>query len=334
MAAPARIPADNPGLPGEAERVQFADDVLKGLCKLPKELPSKYLYDAVGSALFDVITVLPEYGLTRADERLLDRHAGEIAGLAGRGVAVVELGSGCGKKARPILEAITACQESLRYFAIDVSAAALDRCAQELAAVRGVVMHGVRRSYLEGLETISRHRSSSDRLLVLFLGSSIGNFDRREAIHFLTRVRELLHPGDALLLGADLVKPAGRLLAAYDDPAGVTAAFNLNLLGRINRELGGNFDLRAFRHEARWLTGEPRIEMHLRSLRRQTVTVAGAACRVNFEPGETIWTESSHKFGAEELLSMAARSGFHSAAQWVDDEWPFAECLWRVDVEK
>jgi uncharacterized SAM-dependent methyltransferase len=165
---------------------------------------------------------------------------------------------------------------------------------------------------------------------VLFLGSTIGNFERAAGEEFLRAIRRLLRPGDALLLGTDLVKPAARLIAAYDDPTGVTAAFNLNLLARINRELGGDFALRHFTHQARYDDAHQRIEMHLVSTRRQIVSVEAAGITVIFEKGETIWTEACHKFRLAELETMAARCGFRPQAQWVDPEWPFAESLWTA----
>jgi L-histidine N-alpha-methyltransferase len=307
---------------------EFAADVNAGLSKLQKELPAKYLYDELGSALFEAITVLPEYGLTRAEERLLARHAKEIARWLPSNVAVAELGSGSGRKTRPVLQAIAARRDSLPYCAIDVSRAALDACCSQLSGLSGVSVRGLRCPYLDGLAEICSRRDGDECLLVLFLGSSIGNFSRDEAMRFLTAVRKRLRPGDALLLGADLVKPASRLLAAYNDPAGVTAAFNLNVLGRINRELGANFDLRNFQHAARWCSSARCIEMHLRSLIRQVAEIPGAGCRVEFEAGETIWTESSHKFETGDLHLMAGQSGFISIARWTDDEWPFAESLW------
>ncbi|HXR09321.1 MAG TPA: L-histidine N(alpha)-methyltransferase, partial [Candidatus Acidoferrales bacterium] len=170
-------------------------------------------------------------------------------------------------------------------------------------------------------------RNENDHVLVLFLGSTIGNFDRDAAERFLTEVRRILFPGDALLLGMDLEKPLPQLLAAYDDPLGVTAAFNLNLLARINRELGADFDLTAFRHEARYNTQHQRVEMHLRSMRDQIVKVPRARCSVSFLKSETIWTESSHKYRAENIPAMAQRNGFRCDSQWIDTEWPFAESL-------
>ena len=306
----------------------FASEVVAGLSKVQKELPSKYLYDEVGSALFDVITVLAEYGLTRAEERLLRRHAREIARWLPANVAVAELGSGSGRKTKPILEAIASLRDRVPYWAIDVSRSALDACYRQLDGLGGVDVGGFECSYLDGLTELCGRRTRDESLLVLFLGSSIGNFDRDAAVEFLSDVRERLQPGDALLLGADLVKPVDQLMLAYDDPAGVTAAFDLNLLARVNRELDGNFELRNFRHEARWNQREERIEMHLRSLTEQVVEIRGAGCRVAFSEGETIWTESSHKFQPGQLRQLARQAGFVSVARWIDTEWPFAESLW------
>jgi uncharacterized SAM-dependent methyltransferase len=177
------------------------------------------------------------------------------------------------------------------------------------------------------LRAVADRREESDHLLVLFLGSTIGNFDRDMGRNFLRSVREVLLPGDALLLGTDLEKDIKTQILAYDDPAGVTAAFNLNILGRINRELGANFDLGAFRHEARWNGVERRIEMHLVSLRRQTVQIPSAGLRLMLNEGESIWTESSHKYKAQEVSEMTADTGFRCEGQWIDKEWPFAQNL-------
>jgi dimethylhistidine N-methyltransferase len=291
-----------------------------------KELPSKYLYDEVGSALFEVISVLPEYGLTRADERLLQRHATDIVSRLKSQVLVAELGSGSGKKTRWLLEAL-AQRQSTTYCPIEISPTALARCENELGRIDCVSIVGFERPYLDGLLAAAARRNENDHLLVLFLGSTIGNFDRDAAERFLTEVRRILFPGDALLLGTDLEKPLPQLLAAYDDPIGVTAAFNLNLLARINRELGANFDLTAFRHEARYNTTEQRVEMHLRSTRNQSVTIPRSGCAVSFLKDETIWTESSHKYRATDISAMAKRNRFRCDSQWIDTEWPFAESL-------
>jgi L-histidine Nalpha-methyltransferase len=308
-------------------RPNLAGDIRDGLLRAgQKELPSKYLYDEVGSALFEVISVLPEYGLTRADERLLRRHAPDVVARLKPHVLVAELGSGSGKKTRWLLEALTRRQRTT-YCPIELSPTALARCESELGQIEYVSIVGFERPYLDGLLAAASRRQKDDHLLVLFLGSTIGNFDRDAAERFLTKVRRVLYPGDALLLGTDLEKPLPDLLAAYDDPLGVTAAFNLNLLARINRELGADFDLGVFRHEARYNSSEQRVEMHLRSTRDQRVAIPGAGCTVSFVEGETIWTESSHKYRAEDIPGMASRNGFHCDSQWLDSEWPFAENL-------
>jgi len=305
---------------------QFASDVRNSLAKPQKELHSKYLYDELGSSLFEAITHLPEYGLTRADERLLGRHARDIANLLPSRVAVIELGSGVGQKTRHLLRAIGG--NPLRYYPIDVSADALARCERDLAGLAEV--HPLVQSYLDGMARATAQREPGEALLVLFLGSTIGNFERPCALEFLRDLRRALLPGDTLLIGADLVKERARMLDAYDDPTGVTAAFNLNLLGRINRELGGNFRLRQFEHETRWNDQHRRIEMHLRSRANQTVSIAEADLSVPFRAGETIWTESSHKFQLAELDGIAELTGFQAAGQWVDEDWPFVESLWTV----
>ena len=292
-----------------------------------KELPSVYLYDALGSALFEAITLLPEYGLTRSDERILRRHAATIVERLPMPLVVTELGSGSGRKTRWLLEAL-ARGGPVTYYPIDISAAALARCKLELAEIGSIGVVGLEQPYLEGLSEVVARRTGGEALLVLFLGSTIGNFERDAGEDFLRSIRGLLCPGDGLLLGTDLVKPATRLIAAYDDPTGVTAAFNLNLLARINRELAGNFPLRHFAHEARYDERHRRIEMHLVSARRQTVSIPGAGITASFEKGESIWTEACHKFLLEELEGIAGRCGCRSQAQWGDPQWPFAESLW------
>ena len=325
MSTPAFVWSKTDAL-SDAHLREFAAEVRADLSKPQKELHSKYLYDELGSALFEAITRLPEYGLTRADERLLRAHGRDIAQLIGSPTAVIELGSGTGEKTRHILTALTAARSKVDYVPIDVSPKALARCRRDLADVAEV--QPLAQSYLDGMASAVRRRSGQEPLLVLFLGSTIGNFERRRAADFLKALRGSLRPGDALLIGADLVKDRDQMLRAYDDSIGLTAAFNLNLLGRINRELRGNFDLRNFQHEARWNEPERRIEMHLRSRVDQTAFIAEADFTVRLDAGETIWTESSHKFQIEELCEMAGRTGFRVQAQWVDQEWPFAESLW------
>lgn len=307
----------------------FALEVLDGLSAPQKKLSPRYFYDDLGSALFDAITLLPEYGLTRADERLLLQHARDIAGHAGPIRTVAELGSGSGKKTRHVLEAMSRRNALLRYRPIDVSQAALDACEKQLETVCEIIP--VCDDWLQGLLKITQNRRKDEPLLLLFLGSSIGNLDRSDLPQFLRDLRSYLLPGDFFLLGADLVKDVGRMLAAYDDPTGVTAAFNLNLLSRINRELDADFDLRAFTHIARWHAGQRRIEMHLVSRCKQSIYLGALGTRLHFELGETIWTESSHKFTCGELDEYARSSGFQALMAWTDEEWPFVETLWRAE---
>jgi L-histidine Nalpha-methyltransferase len=309
---------------------ELAQDVLAGLVRSgQKELPPRWFYDELGSALFEVITLLPEYGVTRAESRVLKAHSCAIAaGLPGN-VTIAELGSGSGIKTRWILEAF-ARRQPVDYFPIDVSAAALANCTMVLESIPGVRVVELNATYLDGLARALAHRRPGQRMLVLFLGSTIGNFDSADARSFLSRIRELLIPRDALLLGADLIKPLPQMLRAYDDALGVTAAFNLNVLARINRELDADFDLRQFKHRACFDQEESRIEMHLYARSRQVVNVRAIDREIRFEAGETIWTESSYKFRRTEIVELAIATGFETRAQWVDPEWPFAETLMTV----
>ena len=306
----------------------FAEDVRAGLGRTgQKELPSKYLYDTVGSGLFEVITTLPEYGLTRAEERILRGHAADIVGRLEPPLAVAELGSGSGQKTRGILEALCG-KNPTSYYPIEISPSALAMCEREVRDIEAISILGLERDYLAGLAEAAARRGAGEKLLVLFLGSTIGNFDQPAAFQFLSELRRLLTPGDSLLLGTDLMKDLPRMLEAYDDALGVTAAFNLNLLARINRELDGNFNLSLFAHEARFNKSTGSMEMHLRSRAAQTVRISKADFTVAFGAGETIWTESSHKYTPDEITALAAHSGFQCVEQWRDTEWAFAENLW------
>jgi L-histidine N-alpha-methyltransferase len=308
---------------------EFAADVRSGLSKAgQKELFSKYLYDDVGSALFDTITVLPEYGLTRADARLLHKHSDELASRLQSLSLVVELGSGSGSKTRWILSALAA-RQPVTYCPVDVSESALHNCWRELHQMDAVDVVPLAQSYLDGLKQALQLRQEGASLLVLFLGSTVGNFEPERAEEFLTDIRQLILPGDAFYVSTDLQKETRRVIAAYDDSIGVTAAFNLNLLARINRELQANFDLAKFAHEARYDSKVNRIEMHLRSLTDQTVTI-GNDFTFTLREGETIWTESSYKFRAEDIAALARRTGFECETQWIDDDWPFAQSLLRA----
>lgn len=309
----------------------FAQDVRAGLTKAgQKELPSKYLYDTLGSKLFDVIVELPQYGLTRADERLLKEHAREIVRQMPGDVILCELGSGSGKKTRWILEALARRRHTF-YFPIEISREALAVCRRELSDVPAVGIVGLEREYLDGLLEVAARRKNGQRILALFLGSTIGNFSSPADRTFLRDIRNILQPGDALLLGTDLVKPIPQLVEAYDDPLGVTAAFNMNLLARINRELNADFVLAQFEHVARFNSETRSIEMHLRALRRQSVTIQRSNLTVTFEEGETIWTENSHKYSLDEVAHITSDAGWVCRAQWIDREWPFAESLLTVE---
>ncbi len=306
-------------------RLTFAEEVHRGLSDpVQKKLPTKYLYDDVGSALFEAITALEEYGLTRADLRLLNEHGAEIAALCGGVEQIVELGSGSGIKARLLLSAFPGRPV---YRPVDLSHAALCRCSAELSGFR---VEPVAADFLPGLEYTAGQRGAG-RLLVAFLGSNIGNFTRDEIPPLFAGMAERLARGDLVLIGADLIKPVDRLLLAYDDAAGVTAAFNRNLLVRVNRELGADFRPRMYLHEVRWKEEHRRIEMHLRPSEAQRVAIRELSAVYEFGPHETIWTESSHKFEPGEIPELARPSGFRHLASWTDAEWPFSEILLELE---
>ncbi len=309
----------------------FAGDAREGLTKPgQKELYSKYLYDEIGSMLFEAICLLPEYGLSRAGARLLEQNSEEIVSLIPGPIMVAELGSGTGRKTRWMLEAL-ARKQNVNYYPIDISRSALDRCDSDLGRLESVSIVGFERAYLDGLLEAAARRRHGMRLLVLFLGSTIGNFDRPAGDHFLRSVRQILQRDDALLLATDLQNDEDRLLLAYDDPAGITAAFNLNLLARLNRELGADVDLARFQHLVRYDRRERRVEMHLQSSADQIVRIPRASLVVRFAKDETIWTESCHKYTLSEVVAMSRRTGYRCKAQWVDAEWPMAHSLWIAD---
>ena len=308
----------------ETLRGMLAKDVARDLALSPKQLQSKYLYDALGSALFDAICHLPWYPITRAELKLLHRNAAEIAAELPDPLTLTELGPGDGEKIALLIQPIVRRGRRFVTHLIDVSQSALDQTEGRLERYEGVSVVGHRATYEEGLRRVARERSPESTLVVLFLGSTLGNFDRDAASAFLSSIREALRPGDALLLGADLVKPADELLLAYDDPLGVTAAFNKNLLLRLNRELGAGFNLTRFRHRAVFNAAESRVEMHLVSQVRQRVAIPGAGVTVDFEEGESIWTESSYKYHADELMGLVERAGFLGRRQWLEPESRFS----------
>jgi L-histidine Nalpha-methyltransferase len=302
-------------------RARFADEVGEYLRLTPRQLPSKYFYDGLGSALFEAICHLPWYRITRAELALLRRHAHEILDSLPRPMTLAELGCGSGEKLSALAVAAGERFQSIQLVDISPSALYDARRRVELLRVGPVVAHPA--TYEAGLDRLSRTRRDG-ALLVLFLGSNLGNFDHGPALEMLSRIRAALRPGDALLLGTDLVKPERELLIAYDDPLQVTAAFNRNILRRINDELGGTFDLERWAHRAIWNGPRSRVEMHLVSLSAQLVRVAAADVDILFEPDEAIWTESSYKFEPANVLQMGRSAGFGEGRQWVDGQARFA----------
>jgi dimethylhistidine N-methyltransferase len=297
-----------------------------GLTASPKRLPAALLYDDLGSALFEAITLLPEYGVGRADMALLQKHAAEIIQQLPGDLEVVELGPGGGTKAKVMLEPLVARQEKTRFVAIDVSPAALEECRRKLTEHSQVEVVSIVSNFLDGLRR-SPSRPHHRRRLVMFLGSNLSNFDRDECQQFFRGVRAELRPNDALLLSADLPKPVEQLLNAYDDALRVTAAFNRNVLVRLNREYGANFEVSSFAHEARWNESHRRVEMHLRALTAQNVRVDRLDLALRFKANETLWTESSHRFTVQELTAWGHNAALESAGTWVNRDWPLALCL-------
>jgi dimethylhistidine N-methyltransferase len=310
--------------------VSLERDVKAGFALRPRSLPPKYFYDALGSRLFEAIGQLPWYRITRAETKLLRRAAPAVArGLAGP-VRVIELGSGSGEKLALVVEAIRARRKTADVHVVDLSAAALAASLERLAKIPGAKAHGHRATYEKGLAEAMRPPRKGGECLVLFLGSNIGNFDPHEGQRLLAAVRRRLRPGDALLLGTDLIKPARALLEAYDDPLGLTAVFNLNVLLRLNRELGADFDLEAWEHRAAWNAEARRVEMHLVSLVKQRVAIPRAGVVADFAAGETIFTESSYKYEPRDVDRLIEATGFRRERQWIDGDARFALTLYRA----
>jgi dimethylhistidine N-methyltransferase len=309
---------------------EFAADVRLGLSAVRKHLPPKYFYDELGSQLFDAICLLPEYYLTRAEDEILARHASEIVqAVGGERITLMELGSGSAVKTRLIIEALLKRQPELLYIPVDISASALETSARVLLQSFPSLRIAAYASDYDGALTRLRESvQEGDRVLSLFLGSNIGNFERAEAQRFLRDLRRgVLRAGDGLLLGADLKKDACVLEAAYDDALGVTAAFNLNVLERINREFGADFDLRAFKHVALYDETRGRIEIYIESRREQWVQIRQLKMSVAFREGERIHTENSHKYDLEELSHLSSLAGFKCARTWLDEAQQFSSNL-------
>lgn len=310
-------------LAADAADTALRRDVRDGLCASPKSLPPKWFYDAAGSALFDQITRLPEYYPTRAEAQILRAHAGDIASACSADT-LVELGSGTSEKTRMLLDALHARGSLRRFVPFDVDASVLRAASTAISReYPGVEIAAVCGDFEQHLDKIP----AQGRRLIAFLGSTIGNLTAAPRALFLAAVADLMRPGDAFLLGTDLVKDTARLVRAYDDSAGVTAQFNRNVLAVINRRLGADFDIDAFEHVARWNADEERIEMWLRSARAQRVRIADLDLIVEFAEGEEMLTEVSCKFRPDGLDTELGAAGLRRTHWWTDDAGDFALSL-------
>ncbi len=312
--------------PASSRRTAFAHDVVTGLTASPKHLSCCYFYDAEGSRLFEAICELPEYYLTRAEASILRKHAADIASRFTADTILVELGSGNADKTRLLIEAFLAHRERLqlrlRYVPMDICRTVLEESSLELLrAYPRLEILAVAAEYQEGLQHL--RTEANQPKLILWLGSNIGNFERPDAARFLRQVRATMNPADRLLVGIDLRKDRAVLEAAYDDPQGVTAEFNLNLLARINRELGGNFDLRKFRHRARYDEVAGRIEIYIVSTAEQRVRI-GPELEVQFAADEAVHTENSYKYDIAEIDALAKAAKLRSEQRWLDAEGRFS----------
>jgi dimethylhistidine N-methyltransferase len=316
MAALARTPRPQPQ---STDTSAFEDDVLAGLSATPKRVPAKYFYDGAGSLLFERITELPEYYPTRCEMRILRDHAADIAKLIPEGAALVELGSGSNKKVRIVLRAA---RKLAAYVPVDICGEMLEQEAAELRLdFPQLKVLPVRADITHQFDLSADAKAAAVRV-GFFPGSTIGNFEPHEAAAFLRNAAHILGPGATLIVGADLIKPVEVLNAAYNDAEGVTAKFNLNLLVRINRELGATFKLDTFEHHAFYNRERHRIEMHLASLKRQKVKVAGEP--IDFRTGETIHTENSYKYSIASLGALARGAGWLPAGVWTDEREYFS----------
>lgn len=304
----------------------FESDVRRGLSAHPKHLFPKYFYDELGSRLFEAICLLPEYYLTRAENEIFERYAREIASAIDGHKRLLEMGSGSASKTRLIIGALLERQNDLLYIPVDISASALETSSRVLLqSYPGLRIKAYASEYYDALAALARE--PKQRTLALFLGSNIGNFDADEARRFLLALRDVLQTGDALLLGADLKKEKHLLEAAYDDALRVTAAFNLNLLARINREMDADFNLRAFAHRAVYDEEKGRINVYIESLSEQSVLIRKLDMNVRFSAGERVHTENSHKYDMEGLKELAGATGFELARTWLDQHERFSSNL-------
>ena len=304
----------------------LADDVRNGLSARPKRFLPKYFYDELGSQLFEAICLLPEYYLTRAENEILTRYSNDIAASVEGHKTLLEMGSGSASKTRLLIEALLREQSDLLFVPVDISATALESSSRILLqSYPRLRIDAYAADYFAGLAELAN--KPRGRTLALFLGSNISNFDQEDAVRFLKAMRNVLHPGDALLLGADLKKDPVILEAAYNDALGVTSAFNLNVLARINRELGGNFDLRAFKHYAFYNVPLGRIEIYIESLFNQRVRIEKLDLEVEFSIGELIHTENSYKYDEAGIDLLAATTGFKRTHTWLDSQERFSSNL-------
>ncbi len=317
------------GVNAESEQQTFADAIREGLLRQPKSLPFTYFYDEIGSALFDQICALPEYYLTRTEDSILRGHAQEMVEGWSSPPTLIELGSGSAEKTRRLITAAISRYHRLHFIPIDVSGSALEDSAKRLIrSFPALRVTGFVGDYHTALAEI-RARVREPKLIV-FLGSSLGNYEPEAAVALLAKIAGVMNPDDRLLLGTDLVKDATVLERAYDDAQGVTARFNRNLLVRINREFRADFAIDCFRHRAVYRPQLGRVEMHLVSRICQTVTIPGAGLKVAFDENESIHTENSHKYEREGLASMAERSGFVEESAWTDQKEWFRVQRWRL----
>lgn len=306
------VPTEDP------EFTDFACEVREGLTNLPKRLPCRFLYDSQGSELFERICELPEYYVTRTEKEILEEHAEELASLFPEDTTMVELGSGSSAKTRVLIEAFLRSNGRLQYVPMDISRTILVESSEALLkSYRGLEIIAIAAEYNAGLRQLGAH--APERKLVLWLGSTLGNFERAEAARFVEKIRRTLNPRDRLLVGIDLRKEKDVLEKAYDDSQGVTAKFNLNLLARINRELDGHFRLARFRHHARYDETAGRVESSLVSVCEQRVRIDELDREVEFAKGERIHTENSYKYSLEEIDTLAYRAGLRTEHRWFDD---------------
>lgn len=304
----------------------LAEDVRKGLSAEPKRFLPKYFYDELGSQLFEAICLLPEYYLTRAENEILQKYSDQIVGALDGHKTLVEMGSGSASKTRLIIEALLRGQQELLFMPVDISATALESSSRILLqSYPRLTIEAYAADYFAGLAELGKKPRS--RTLALFLGSNISNFDLDEALRFLRAMRSVLNKGDALLLGADLKKDPAVLEAAYNDALGVTSAFNLNVLARINRELNGTFDLHNFRHRAFYNEEVGRIEIYIESLIDQRVRIEKLDLEIEFGAGELIHTENSYKYDMNGIRALAGQTDFELSRTWLDSQERFSSNL-------